>query len=151
MLETPLSRMLYRQQDSLLCMKTLAERVKEAVDAAKNNGYSKAQIAQVCGISDKAVYQWINGSTKSIDGKNLVELAAISGYHARWIANEIGPKSDTKAVTQALELLRKMTPENQAIAVKIIAPLVEQNQDEHGGDMMSGPKLLPKSLGQPKH
>lgn len=132
-------------------MKTLAERVQEAVHAAKENGYSITQIAKACGISDKAVYQWLDGSTKSIDGKNLVELAEISGYRARWIANEIGPKSDPIAVLHAIKLLEKMTPENQAIAVKVISPLADRGLIDDQGGMAGGPKLLTSKPGHSKH
>lgn len=111
-------------------MATLAERVKEAVGAAKTAGYSVAQIAHECGISDKSVYQWLDGSTKSLDGENLAELAELSGYRPLWISKEKGPKFDSQSIRQAIKLMEKMTPSRQADAVKIIAPLVEQDEDQ---------------------
>lgn len=126
--------MLYPVGATLCWMATLAERVKEAVDCARGNGYTVVQIAEACGISDKAVYQWLDGTTKSIDGENLVELAEISGYLPMWIAKEKGLRADTRSIQQAIKLLRQMTPARQADAVKIIAPLVEQD----GGDAKTG-------------
>lgn len=76
-------------------MSELAKRVTEAVEAAKENGYPVSKIATVCSVSRQAVYQWINGETKSIDASNLVELAEISGYNARWIATGKGQKKGT--------------------------------------------------------
>lgn len=75
---------------------TLATRVQEAVEAAKKSGNSVVTIANACGISRQAVYQWTDGSTKSIDGANLVELAELSGLNARWIATGKGAKTKAK-------------------------------------------------------
>jgi transcriptional regulator with XRE-family HTH domain len=115
---------------------TLAERVTEVIQVLKDRGFSVAQTAKAIGVTDKTIYQWMDGATKTIEGGNLVELAEFSGYNARWIANEKGPKFDTKSVLQGLKLLRAMTPARQADAVKIIAPFVEQDGgdegDEHG-------------------
>ena len=106
-------------------MMTLAERVKEAIEAAKEKGHSVAHIAKRCGISVQAVYQWMDSSSKSIDGANLVELAESSGYHAMWIAKEKGPKKDPEHVMRARRLMLEMTEARQVDAVKIITPLVE--------------------------
>jgi transposase-like protein len=108
----------------------LSERVQEAIDAAAENGYSVADIAKACGIKPQAVYQWMDGTTKSIDGDNLAELCELSGYRAIWITKERGQKSDTRAVQQARELMQTMTPARQADAVKIIAALAEQETDD---------------------
>lgn len=110
-------------------MASLTERINEAIQAAERNGYSVAHVAKACGIKPQSVYQWLDGSTKTLEGPNLAELAELSGYRALWISKEKGPKSDTKAIQQAVKLMQKMTPERQADAVKIIAPLVEQDED----------------------
>lgn len=118
--------MLYRLRDTLSGMPTLSERITEAIDAAKSNGHSVAHIATACSITPQAVYQWMDGATKSLTGENLAELAEISGYRALWISKEKGPKLDSRSIRQAIKLMEMMTPERQADAVKIIAPLVEQ-------------------------
>lgn len=128
MLETSLSRMLESIAHTLDCM-TLADRVSEALAAAEANGFTVARVAAACGISVQAVYDWRKGATHEIDGSNLVELAELSGFNAKWIAKEEGAKTDPPAVREALRLLRKMSPEKQDIAAKIIAPLT----DEDGG------------------
>lgn len=133
MLEITLSRMLYCLRDTLRDMPSLSERIKEAVAAAEGNGYSVAHIAKACGIKPQSVYQWMDGTTKSLDGANLVELAELSGYEPMWIAKEKGPKFDSRPVRQALKLLRQMTAARQADAVKIIAPLVEPEIDDDTG------------------
>jgi transcriptional regulator with XRE-family HTH domain len=133
MLESQMSRMLDARLCTLLYMATLADRVKEAAEAAKANGYSVKKIADECRISVQSVYQWLDGSTKSIDGGNLVELADLSGYNHRWIMKGVGPKSDSRPIQQAIKIMRQMTPARQADAVKIIAPLLEPDGD-HGAN-----------------
>lgn len=131
MLEIGASRMLYCQRDTLPDVPLLHERITEAVAAAAKNGYSVAHIATACEITPQAVYQWMKlGETKSLEGRNLVELAELSGFNAMWIAKAKGPKSDARPIRQAVKLMRQMTPERQADAVKIIAPLVEQEVDD---------------------
>lgn len=70
----------------------LTSRIKEAFDEAAKRGISVAAIAASCNISQSAVYQWRDGSSKTISGENLVELAELSGLNARWIINGKGPK-----------------------------------------------------------
>lgn len=124
MLEMALSRMLYPSAASLWGM-TLAERVQEALKAAKANGHSVAKIAAACGISKQAVYQWAKGDSKEIDGSNLAELAELSGYRPLWIMKEKGARSDPPAIQRAVALMRQMDVAHQTIAVKVISPLVE--------------------------
>ena len=123
--------MLYRPAPTLWRM-TLADRVKAAVAAAKRRGHSVADIATAAGIKDKSIYQWMNGDTQSIEGAHLVELAEKSGYRALWIIKGEGPREDGKTPqqSQALQLMDKMTPARQSIAVKILGPLADQDEDE---------------------
>jgi len=117
--------MLEARRATLCHMSSLASRVREATEAAKQEGHSVASIASICGISPQAVYQWLDGRTKSIDGANLAELAAISGYNPLWIAKGRGEKCDSRAIRQAIKIMRQMTPDRQVDAVKIITPLAE--------------------------
>lgn len=140
--------MLYLHRDNLRCMTTLAERVTEAIAAAKENGFSVKQIAQGCGIKDKAVYQWMDGRTKSINGGNVAVLAEMSGYNALWITREKGPRCHTRAIRQAIKLMEKMTPARQADAVKIIAPLVDQTEVDERTDTRPQAGVLAERVGQ---
>jgi transcriptional regulator with XRE-family HTH domain len=111
---------------TILDMATLSERVQEALIEANENGFNIASVAEACGVTVQAVYQWRDGATKVIEGDKLVELAEVSGYTARWIATEKGPKKLTKEMRQAQKLMADMTQERQQMAVKIIAPLAER-------------------------
>lgn len=92
----------------------VAKHVSEAIEAAKRRGHSVAAIAKACGISRAAVYQWASGESKSIDGFNLVELAELSGYNARWIIKGKGPKESRLSDDEEL-LLRAFNLSEPAI------------------------------------
>jgi hypothetical protein len=96
----------------------LHERISEAVQSAQDRGHSISKIAEDCGISRQAIYQWKDGSTSMLDGTNLVILSDLSGYYARWIIKGTGPKKldDDPPLTQAspqqltAELMRRLAP-----------------------------------------
>jgi len=110
-------------------MATLSERITEAIETS---GVSVADIATACGISPQAVYDWMKGNTKELMGDNLVELAEITGFEARWIAKESGPKRRVYARTQeqahVLTAMMSMSPYEANIVVKI-ADTVAQSSD----------------------
>ncbi len=68
---------------------TLAERIKEAMEAA---GLSPAELARATKRTNGAVTQWLDGTTKSLKAEtaNLIEQA--TGYRASWLVTERGPK-----------------------------------------------------------
>jgi len=114
-------------------MGTLSERIKEAIETSD---VSPAEIAKACGVSVQAVYDWLKGDTKELMGVNLVELAEVTGFEARWIAKEIGPKrriyARTREQAHVLQLMDEMNPYQVNIVVKI-ADTVSQSpdSDEH--------------------
>jgi transcriptional regulator with XRE-family HTH domain len=118
-------------------MATLAERVTEAIETSQ---VSVASIADACGISPQSVYQWMNGETKELMAENLVEIAEITGYEARWIAREAGPKKRVYAKTtqqaHVLNAMQAMTPYDAGLLVKITDTL-PQSSDEN---QRNGPK-----------
>lgn len=73
----------------MVYMSTLAERIREIMDATR---LDTAQIAKICGCSYQAVKKWENGATVSIDGEHLIALAEATGYEAKWIITGVGPK-----------------------------------------------------------
>lgn len=83
-------------------MNSLAQRVSEAINGS---GVSVEKVADACGISVQAVYKWMNGATQQISGENLVELARLTNYEARWIIKGVGDKrKDPKAVAVCLAM-----------------------------------------------
>lgn len=65
----------------------IGERIEQR---AKALGITAQEIAAKCGISDKAVYQWFNGSTTNIRPENLVTVAKLLKTTERWLVLEEG-------------------------------------------------------------
>lgn len=115
-------------------MSTLSERVSEAVEGS---GVKVADIAARCGISVQAVYGWMRGESKTIDGANLVELADLTGYEARWIAREMGPKRRTYPKTTSqehvLRAMQSLPREYETMVVKIVDTVSESKPGQNNG------------------
>jgi len=86
-----------------------SERIKEAVTAAIARGYNKTQIAKKCRVSPATVTQWSNGDTKTLKAENLFGLADLSGFCARWIAIEEGPRVFAEPVQQEKGIASQVT------------------------------------------
>ena len=111
---------------------TLLERIQASVQAATTRGYSIKNIADACGITDKAVYAWRSGDSKSIDGNNLVELAELSGFNPMWIMKGKGQKlniSSNVKLARAQQTLSTMEDAQLDLANKILNSLIESTDD----------------------
>lgn len=105
---------------------TQGERIAEAL---RISGVTVAEIARACGISQQAIYQWISGETKQILGEYLVEVAELTGYDARWLAKEIGPKirlyPKTAQQAHVLKVMQSMPEDQASLIVKIADSVAE--------------------------
>ena len=114
-------------------MATLTERINEAI---KHSSADVADIARACGITPQAVYMWMSGDTKQIMGDYLVELAEITGYEARWIAKELGPKRRLRPQTSqqehVLRAMQTMAPYQAEMLVKISDTVAESKDIPNG-------------------
>lgn len=95
-----------------ITMSTLSDRVKEAVDAAKEKGSSIADIARECEVSVQAVYQWLDplNQLKELKLKSALGLSNLSGFSPWYISDGSGDKilvyaktSGEKAILKAAE------------------------------------------------
>ncbi|CAN7314697.1 helix-turn-helix domain-containing protein [Acidovorax delafieldii] len=68
---------------------TLAERMALALAGPPKK--SQKALAAACGVKAPSVNGWVSGSTKSLEGANLVSAAAFLGVNATWLAKGIGP------------------------------------------------------------
>lgn len=73
---------------------TLGERLKIAI---QDSGHTVSDVATRCDISVQAVYNWYNGSTAELDGKNLAMVADLTGHDPMWLEFGTGPKVRTYA------------------------------------------------------
>lgn len=110
-------------------MSSLADRVTEAIRESETD---VANVAKACGISVQAVYKWMNGTSKTIAGEPLVELARITNFEARWIISGKGEKrKDPKAVAVYLAM-QKMPEYKKDVLVQTSTALAEQPQKGNG-------------------
>lgn len=114
-------------------MATLTERINVAI---AQSGAEVADIARACGVTPQAVYAWMKGETKQIMGDCLVELAEFTGFEARWIAKELGPKRLMRPKTpqqeHVLRAMQTMAPYETNMLIKI-ADTIAQPQDDTDG------------------
>lgn len=71
---------------------TLQARIREAVEATLARGLSLADIAKQAHVTQSALTQWMNGSTKSLKAASAAALEAVTGYRATWLSSGKGPK-----------------------------------------------------------
>lgn len=76
------------------------ERITEALD---NCGKKRESVATAIGVSAATLSQWSSGETKNLRLDNLFKLEDETGYSARWIAIEDGPKYRINEVTSVQE------------------------------------------------
>lgn len=112
---------------------TLAERIEEAIS---ESGVTVAQVAEACGISPQAVYGWMKGETRELMAENAVELAELTGYEAKWLVKEKGPKRRTYAKTpqqaHVLQAMEGMSPYQANMLAKIATTITEPPSGSNG-------------------
>jgi len=82
-----MSSSLGEQVFNILNMKTLADRLKAALDQA---GISQSELARTVGISRSAVSLWMHGSVAGIAGENLLRTAAALRVSPMWLSTGRG-------------------------------------------------------------
>lgn len=71
----------------LILWMTLADRIKEAMGSM-----TPAELARGAGVSDSAVSQWLDGTTKNLKAESAAKIEMATGYSAVWLATNKGPK-----------------------------------------------------------
>ncbi len=83
---------------------TLPDRVADAVAQAEKT-YKVKEIADLCGVTVQAVYDWRKKKTINLKGETLVELAEVSGLNARWIINGKGNRESGYSLSADEQLI----------------------------------------------
>jgi transcriptional regulator with XRE-family HTH domain len=68
-------------------MNTLATRIKERLDTL---GKTQAGLARYCKVQRPSVSKWLSGSTKTLQGQNLLRAAEYLECDAEWLADGKG-------------------------------------------------------------
>jgi SOS-response transcriptional repressor LexA len=69
-------------------MKTLKQRMEEAVDA----GFTVGQLSAAAGKSSSAASQWLSGETRTLKADSAAGLASLTGWSAEWWATGKEPR-----------------------------------------------------------
>jgi transcriptional regulator with XRE-family HTH domain len=91
-------------------MKTLGDRIREE---RENKGWSQTELGKRVGVGKSSVSQWENGTTKKMDGLNMVLAAKALGLSADWLATGKGNKYRTpepEKTISAIHLLNSNNP-----------------------------------------
>jgi transcriptional regulator with XRE-family HTH domain len=113
---------------------TLSERIRDRLNELE---MTAAELARQVGIKPPSVFLWLDGTTKSIKGQNLLRAAAALKVTPDWLATGKGPKlldasstpqtvKETRSyygdplIGEAIELLEKMQPRERADAVSFL-------------------------------
>jgi transcriptional regulator with XRE-family HTH domain len=83
--------MLYSRGEIIPIM-SMGKRIQARLEELEPKGITVAVLAQACGVTPSAVYQWISGDTKGLKPENLVKTADLLRVHIRWLVYERGPK-----------------------------------------------------------
>ena len=78
-------------------MKTLAERLKYAMEILPPKKIKGVELARVVGVKPPSVSDWLSGKSKSMEGENLLKTAKFLGVNPVWLATGAGkPKTTTE-------------------------------------------------------
>jgi SOS-response transcriptional repressor LexA len=107
----------------MLGMSSLSERIKElAADLPR--GW-QAELARYCKVKPPSVAGWVSGDTKTLDGENLLNVAAFFKANPKWIATGKGrkyPDSSTYSSGSAAPEQGNISPQKIAIGGRV--PLI---------------------------
>ena len=100
---------------------TFAIRLREAREAAR---LTQRQLAEACGITDKAVSAWEQGNVDTILADNLYAVADRLGVDPRWLlTGQDGPTDVATAITEIARALADLPVEQQEAVRSLIETL----------------------------
>lgn len=71
-------------------MKTLAERLKYAMEILPPKKIKGVDLARAVGVKPPSVSDWLSGKSKTMEGENLLKAAKFLGVNANWLASGNG-------------------------------------------------------------
>lgn len=76
-------------------MKTLSERVKEAMDAKQCSG---TELASAAGVKPPSVSDWLSGKTKTLKSATALRASRFLGVNMTWLTEGVGPMTSKQNV-----------------------------------------------------
>ena len=80
-------------------MKTLAERLKFAMDNATPKKIKGVDLARAVGVKPPSVSDWLSGKSRTMEGENLLRAAKCLGVDALWLANGQGEMRSSQSLS----------------------------------------------------
>lgn len=87
-----------------MAISRLSARLKERMEALD---MTAAELARRVGIKPPSVFLWLDGSTQSIKGGNLLKAASALEVNPEWLASGTGPKFPSQ---QSHHVAQSQTP-----------------------------------------
>lgn len=81
-------------------MKTLAERLKYAMEVLPPKKIKGVELARAVGVKPPSVSDWLSGKSKTMEGPNLIRAAQFLKVNSKWLATGIGKPTDEEAKTE---------------------------------------------------
>lgn len=75
-------------------MKTLAERLKYAMEVLPPKKIKGVELARAVGVKPPSVSDWLSGKSKNMEGPNLIRAAQFLKVNSKWLATGIGKPTD---------------------------------------------------------
>lgn len=75
-------------------MKTLAERLKYAMEILPSKKIKGVDLARAVGVKPPSVSDWLSGKSKTMEGENLLKASKFLGVNASWLATGNGAIQD---------------------------------------------------------
>lgn len=71
-------------------MKTLAERLRYAMEVLPPKKIKGISLAEAVGVKPPSVSDWLSGKSKTMEGENLLRASKFLGVNPSWLASGIG-------------------------------------------------------------
>ena len=75
-------------------MKSLAERLKYAMEILPSKKIKGVDLARAVGVKPPSVSDWLSGKSKTMEGENLLKASKFLGVNANWLATGSGTATD---------------------------------------------------------
>lgn len=85
-------------------MKTLAERLKYAMEVLPHKKVKGVDLARAVGVKPPSVSDWLSGKSKTMEGENLLKASKFLGVNPNWLASGNGSPTDNDKKNKDEEL-----------------------------------------------
>lgn len=75
-------------------MKTLAERLRYAMEILPTKKIKGVELARAVGVKPPSVSDWLSGKSKTMEGENLLKASKFLGVSPNWLASGNGSPTD---------------------------------------------------------